>query len=1019
MKSALEGFNCTVFAYGQTGTGKTFTMEGGLEGGAAWSADHADSGMIARAVRDVFSSLEHNMDAENSVRVSHMELFNEELIDLLGSSEEKPLRLFEHPKEGVTIHNLEQVPVTSADAIFKILRRSATRRHEAATKMNASSSRSHCIFTITVQTKEATGDGGELIRIGRLNLIDLAGSENVAKSGTASGEVKREAGVINQSLLVLGRVLTSLSENRPHVPYRESKLTRIMADAVGGKHKTTMIACITQAASSYDETLATLEYANAAKKIKNKPEQNAKITKKAVIKEYLHEIERLKMQVTAAREKNGVYLSPEEFKQMQDQLKASQDSVVRLESQLTTKSKQLDDITSMFSTTSDKLRETTEVLKATDNELVETKAALAETQSTLEHTQDTLEENAEIIRHRQQTEKVLHANASAILKTLDVRENDVEGLHAKISRKSAMEEENRAISQSFRKYVGGKVEDMSSQLKRFRSAQSDQFSQVKSTVHKFMEDKAADMDKLCEKLDKLQEMLQNTQAKVGSIVSTHAEETGADLLAIQQAAATGRAKVTDSLQQFVAASGAQIEQWRVQLNEQRNEVTDWGVNTAALIQSAIETNDEWSSAHSGDLEALKALLDQNTKASLMWADEHKRSLDTSIKAYKERMEKQQREMFRQVSDFVSNFVIAQQKSLATSIGQLQESNNVHARALAAQTEARSKVIDQSIVPSVDARNKKLQSEFSVLSETVSTQSAADNRRIAKDQGRSDKWTSNADSFFNTMSTQSEACEKRLESDLDDMYEKISTAEIDHKTKYEEVVSATGTWRDESTEFEMVLRSSIEETQMAVEAKIKGLETHIGSFGDKLQSEISGVQDQFFHYFDSLREDVSTGQTPQRRAVPHPKNLPRSLPDEEILQEFEAAKRDGKAPTFTSNSLPDVRLSLQTAAAPLEFPDFALDESKGVESTPVQQQTQRPASLTASKSQTDKKQRPEAVAPASTSAIDKKAAVKAQRQQAQLVSSSSVKGAKSTSAPNAANRAALAPVSANSRLQQAK
>jgi hypothetical protein len=105
-----------------------------------------------------------------------MELFNEELIDLLGGSDDKPLRLFEHPKDGVTIHNLEQVPVTSADAIFKILRKSSIKRQEAATKMNASSSRSHCIFTITVHTKESTGDGGELIRIGRLNLIDLAGT---------------------------------------------------------------------------------------------------------------------------------------------------------------------------------------------------------------------------------------------------------------------------------------------------------------------------------------------------------------------------------------------------------------------------------------------------------------------------------------------------------------------------------------------------------------------------------------------------------------------------------------------------------------------------------------------------------------------------------------------------------------------------------------------------------------------------------------------------------------------------
>jgi kinesin family protein 11 len=243
VKAALEGYNATLFAYGATGTGKTFTMEGGLEGGAAWSADHPESGMISRAVRDVFAHLNAQVDSENSVRVSHLELANEELVDLLATSEEKPLRLFEHPKEGVQIHNLESVPVSSVESIFKILRQSNLRRAAAATKLNASSSRSHCVFTITVQTKETAADG-ELIRVGRLHLIDLAGSENVAKSGTD----KTSTGNINQSLLVLSRVIMALAENRAHVPYvavraalvfsltcHLSQVPRVQADAADGR----------------------------------------------------------------------------------------------------------------------------------------------------------------------------------------------------------------------------------------------------------------------------------------------------------------------------------------------------------------------------------------------------------------------------------------------------------------------------------------------------------------------------------------------------------------------------------------------------------------------------------------------------------------------------------------------------------------------------------------------------------------------------------------------------------------
>jgi kinesin family protein 11 len=473
-----------------------------LEGGAAWSADHPESGMIPRAVRDIFSHLQANVDSENSVRVSHLEVANEELVDLLAASDDKPLRLFEHPKDGVVIHNLESVPVNSVESIFKILRQSNARRSASATKLNASSSRSHCVFTITVQTKETAADG-ELIRVGRIHLIDLAGSENVSKAGSD----KATAGGLNQSLLVLGRVIMALAEKRAHVPTRESKLTRLMADSLGGKHITAMIGCITQAASSYDETMATLEYALAAKKIKNKPEQNAKISKKVVIKEYLNEIEKLKAELRATREKNGVYMPAEEFKAMEDALKAARDRSTQLDGELSKKSKQLEDTSSVLSVTQERLRDTSNTLQATEADLSDTRAQLAETQSTLEQTQDALEETGEVVRAQNATEKVLHRNATGILKTLDVREAEVENLHGKIARKNAIEEENRAISSSFRQYVGTKVEDMSTQLKKFRSTQTEQFVAIKSTVHSFMEDKTKEIETLTEKLDSLQETL--------------------------------------------------------------------------------------------------------------------------------------------------------------------------------------------------------------------------------------------------------------------------------------------------------------------------------------------------------------------------------------------------------------------------------------------------------------------------------------------------------------------------------
>ena len=205
-------------------------MEGSHEGDAKFSATNKDSGIIPRAVCHIFDTLQQNKEeVEYSIRVSHMELYNEELIDLLTTDPLNPktLRLF---NDGV--HNLEEVPVTSAEGIFSILEKSSKHRIMAETKLNEHSSRSHCIFSITIHSKETTLEGEDLIKTGKLNLVDLAGSENIGRSG-AKDQRKREAGMINQSLLTLGRVITCLVEHRPHIPYRESKLTRLLQESLG------------------------------------------------------------------------------------------------------------------------------------------------------------------------------------------------------------------------------------------------------------------------------------------------------------------------------------------------------------------------------------------------------------------------------------------------------------------------------------------------------------------------------------------------------------------------------------------------------------------------------------------------------------------------------------------------------------------------------------------------------------------------------------------------------------------
>lgn len=284
LDEVIMGYNCTIFAYGQTGTGKTFTMEGERSPNEVytWEEDPL-AGIIPRTLHQIFEKLTDN-GTEFSVKVSLLEIYNEELFDLLSPSSDvsERLQMFDDPrnKRGVIIKGLEEITVHNKDEVYQILEKGAAKRTTAATLMNAYSSRSHSVFSVTIHMKETTIDGEELVKIGKLNLVDLAGSENIGRSGAVDKRA-REAGNINQSLLTLGRVITALVERTPHIPYRESKLTRILQDSLGGRTRTSIIATISPASFNLEETLSTLEYAHRAKNIMNKPEVNQKLTKKS------------------------------------------------------------------------------------------------------------------------------------------------------------------------------------------------------------------------------------------------------------------------------------------------------------------------------------------------------------------------------------------------------------------------------------------------------------------------------------------------------------------------------------------------------------------------------------------------------------------------------------------------------------------------------------------------------------------------------------------------------------------
>ncbi|OPJ71420.1 hypothetical protein AV530_004888 [Patagioenas fasciata monilis] len=292
--SVLQGFNGTIFAYGQTGTGKTYTMQG------AW-AEPEKRGIIPSSFEHIFTHISRSQNQQYLVRASYLEIYQEEIRDLLAKDQSKKLELKENPETGVYIKDLSSFVTKNVKEIEHVMNLGSQTRSVGSTNMNEHSSRSHAIFLITIECSETGPDGEEHIRVGKLNLVDLAGSERQSKMG-AHGERPKEASKINLSLSALGNVISALVDGKStHIPYRDSKLTRLLQDSLGGNAKTIMVATLGPASHSYEESLSTLRFANRAKNIKNKPRVNED-PKDTLLREFQEEIVRLKAQL----EKRGM-----------------------------------------------------------------------------------------------------------------------------------------------------------------------------------------------------------------------------------------------------------------------------------------------------------------------------------------------------------------------------------------------------------------------------------------------------------------------------------------------------------------------------------------------------------------------------------------------------------------------------------------------------------------------------------------------------------------------------------------
>ena len=257
----IEGFNATVFAYGATGSGKTYTMLG----------SQTEIGIMPRSVSDLFKILQNYKSKEFKIQISYIEIYNEEIRDLLGNREE--LKLHEDPVKGVIIQGVKEISVDNIDNFYDLLYKGNQKRTVGKTNANEASSRSHALLKINIENKDKEGPNSSNVICGRFILVDLAGSEknnptiNNNNNLNKNAQRQQEGAKINQSLLNLGICINALASKSKFIPWRNSKLTHILKDCIGGNSKIVMISTISPSLFCVDETLNTLNYSNRAKNI--------------------------------------------------------------------------------------------------------------------------------------------------------------------------------------------------------------------------------------------------------------------------------------------------------------------------------------------------------------------------------------------------------------------------------------------------------------------------------------------------------------------------------------------------------------------------------------------------------------------------------------------------------------------------------------------------------------------------------------------------------------------------------
>ncbi|CAK9807339.1 Kinesin-like protein Klp61F [Anthophora plagiata] len=924
LDQVLAGYSCTVFAYGQTGTGKTFTMEGiNSDSTLHWQSD-SSAGIIPRSLSHLFDKLQSLEAQEYTIRVSFLELYNEDLFDLLAPNDDgSKIRLYEDTskKGAVIIHGLEEVTVHNKSEVYKILEKGSEKRQTAATLMNAQSSRSHVVFSITVHMKESTIDGEEVLKTGKLNLVDLAGSENVGRSGSVDKRA-REAGSINQSLLTLGRVITALVERAPHIPYRESKLTRLLQESLGGRTKTSIIATVSPASINMEETLSTLDYAHRAKNITNRPEVNQKLSKKEFLKQYTEEIERLRSDLLATRERNGVYLANDNYLEMQalisqqtKEIEEKLNHIKALEKTMQDKEKifneiQLQNITQMkeLHEVKTKLNNVSDALKSTNNRL----KLVAQERN----------EQKYLVEKYANTEQILLHQAETLLSVADTATADSYKLHDKIARKSEVEQSFEMLGEQFRNNVCECLQGIEKDILMYKEKLKQLCSSIKydlgvktsnkcesidATIHRIstnlLKQHSSDTNNLTENISKSYSYYQNwMQNEIKDSVNTIESEH--ELL---NTISTKVAQQVDNMLANAIAKNLQIV---------RNTVSQ------KLTQALYSIKEMVDSACNYELEHY-ARLSRNCK-DIMENIEMVRG--------KQEVTQKQHLFAKMMGDVFSEFNL------------LNKSEEEHCHTVIDKCDYIGKICNKvddcmrnnstTSVGVKDTLKEEIQSNLEKIKNDVILETNRNEKLVDKtiEQGiLINELKSSMNRSCNVLKQYKDLIEcnikdiePKIEADKNEVLLLINDA---HK-----ITLDTCKNHEEFMEDEKIKTSN---TFEEMSKKLENQEMESCRLNDKIVEQLQGTVHEINKFFDQdIQRDVPTGSTPARREFSYPRHFVETSPHERILQRFKESRKFVESTEndvsnddiYISSDMPIKEIANSTALCDITLVSSQLDDT---------------------------------------------------------------------------------------------